>query len=55
VSQLLAPEQAKKMIFLTAGAFTPKARHFLAETANEHLDKPFDPGNLRAIVQRHLR
>jgi two-component system cell cycle sensor histidine kinase/response regulator CckA len=49
------PEQAKRMIFLTAGAFTPKASQFLAEAPNEHLDKPFDPADLRAIVQRHLR
>jgi CheY-like chemotaxis protein/anti-sigma regulatory factor (Ser/Thr protein kinase) len=51
----VAPEQADRMIFLTGGAFTAKARHFLSETPKEHLDKPFDPANLRAIVQRFLR
>jgi CheY-like chemotaxis protein len=51
----VAPEQADKMIFLTGGAFTPKARHFLSETPKEHLEKPFEPANLRAIVQRYLR
>jgi PAS domain S-box-containing protein len=51
----VAPEQADRMIFLTGGAFTPKARHFLSETPKEHLEKPFDPANLRAIVRRYLR
>jgi hypothetical protein len=37
------------------GAFTAKARHFLSETPKEHLEKPFDSANLRAIVQRYLR
>jgi hypothetical protein len=43
------------MIFVTGGAFTAKARHFLSETPKEHLEKPFDSANLRAIVQRYLR
>ncbi|MCU1280788.1 MAG: Sensor protein, partial [bacterium] len=51
----VAPEQASRMIFLTGGAFTAKARHFLSETPKEHIEKPFDPTNLRAIVQRYLR
>jgi CheY-like chemotaxis protein len=51
----IVPEQASRMIFLTGGAFTAKARQFLSETPKEHLEKPFDPANLRAIVQRYLR
>ncbi len=51
----VAPEQANRMIFLTGGAFTAKARQFLSEVPKEHLEKPFDPANLRAIVQRYLR
>ncbi|HEX7671357.1 MAG TPA: response regulator, partial [Polyangiaceae bacterium] len=50
----IAPEQADKMIFLTGGAFTAGARRFLAETAREHLEKPFEPAALRAILQRRL-
>jgi CheY-like chemotaxis protein len=53
--QSVAPAQANKMLFLTGGAFTAKARQFLAETPNEHLEKPFDSVNLRAVVQRHLQ
>jgi CheY-like chemotaxis protein/anti-sigma regulatory factor (Ser/Thr protein kinase) len=52
---LVAPEQASRMIFMTGGAFTAKARSFLSETPKEHIEKPFDAGNLRAIVQRYLR
>jgi two-component system cell cycle sensor histidine kinase/response regulator CckA len=52
---LVAPDQANRMIFVTGGAFTAKARHFLSETPKEHLEKPFDSANLRAIVQRYLR
>ena len=51
----IAPEQAAKMIFITGGAFTTKALQFLSETTREHIEKPFHPANLRAIVQRHLR
>jgi PAS domain S-box-containing protein len=52
---LVAPEQADRMIFITGGAFTEKARAFLSETPKEHLEKPFYSANLRAIVQRYLR
>jgi CheY-like chemotaxis protein len=51
----IAPDQAERMIFLTGGAFTPNARRFVSESGNEHLEKPFSPSNLRAIVQRFLR
>jgi PAS domain S-box-containing protein len=52
---LVSPEQADRMIFVTGGAFTEKARAFLSETPKEHLEKPFYSANLRAIVQRYLR
>jgi two-component system cell cycle sensor histidine kinase/response regulator CckA len=52
---LVAPAQASRMIFLTGGAFTARARSFLSETAIEHIEKPFDPVNLRAVVHRYLR
>jgi len=51
----VVPEQADRMIFVTGGAFTEKARRFLSETPKEHLEKPFLSANLRAIVQRYLR
>ncbi len=51
----VAPDQANRMIFLTGGAFTARARQFLSETPKEHIEKPFDPANLRAVVRRYLR
>ena len=51
----VAPEQADRMVFMTGGAFTEKAQRFLAEPLKEHLEKPFDPVNLRAIVRLHVR
>jgi len=52
---LLSPEQAQAMIFVTGGAFTEKTRSFLSDIPKEHIEKPFDAANLRAIVQRYLR
>ena len=51
----VAPEQANRMIFLTGGAFTESGRHFLTDPPREHIEKPFDASNLRAIVGRYLR
>jgi CheY-like chemotaxis protein len=52
---IVAPELAKKMMFLTGGAFTEKAQSFLAEPPKEHIEKPFDATNLRSIVNRCLK
>ena len=49
------PALAKRMIFLTGGAFTDKARKFLDDTLVDHIEKPFDAANLRMVVQRHLK
>jgi CheY-like chemotaxis protein len=50
----VAPDQATRMIFMTGGAFTPAARLFLSDPSREHIEKPFDHVDLRAIVRRHL-
>ena len=46
------PEQAKRMVFMTAGAFTPRARAFLESVINPRLEKPFDPLVLRVLIER---
>jgi signal transduction histidine kinase len=46
-----APREAEKMIFLTGGTFTPRAQNFLDSVPNLRLEKPFDPKQLRAIIQ----
>ncbi|HLG18695.1 MAG TPA: response regulator [Bdellovibrionota bacterium] len=47
-------DQADRMIFLTGGAFTPRARDFLVRVNNQRVEKPFDPKNLRSIVSDRL-
>jgi hypothetical protein len=43
------------MIFLTGGAFTASARDFLDDTRCTCLDKPFEPQDLRALVNERVR
>jgi hypothetical protein len=43
------------MIFLTAGAFTTRAREFLDETKNVVVHKPVTVTALRAIVSDRVR
>lgn len=39
------------MVFVTSGAFTPDAKAFLDQVANERFEKPFEPKVLRALIQ----
>jgi len=50
-----APEFAERIIFLTGGAFTVKAREFLDRVPNPRLEKPFDLPALRALVNARVR
>jgi CheY-like chemotaxis protein len=50
-----APEETKKIVFLTGGAFAPLARQFLDSVPNVHLEKPFVPEKLRHVVRDHLQ
>jgi len=49
-----APHVAKRMVFLTAGAFTEKTRAFLASGEVEWLDKLCEPDHLRDVVRQHV-
>jgi len=49
-----APEETKKIVFLTGGAFALQARQFLDSVPNMQLDKPFLPEKLRHVVRDHL-
>jgi CheY-like chemotaxis protein len=51
----LAPDQARRMVFVTGGAITTRARDFVATTRNEVVEKPFDVAKLRDVVQRHMQ
>jgi CheY-like chemotaxis protein len=48
----LAPDQAERMVFLTGGAFTTRARAFLAH--RPFLEKPFDLRALEALVRERV-
>ena len=50
----LHPGLAKKVVFITGGAFTPEAHTFLDRVRNERVAKPFDSRELRKTVQRFV-
>ncbi len=50
----VAPEQAARMVFMTGGAFTERARAFLERVQNPRLEKPFSIQNLRLIIRSVL-
>jgi CheY-like chemotaxis protein len=51
----IAPDHAARILFLTGGAFTPRAREFFDTTDNRRLEKPFEPKVLRETVSMMLR
>jgi PAS domain S-box-containing protein len=48
------PQLTERVIFLSGGAFTQRARRFLETNTNLQLDKPFDASELRALVNARL-
>jgi PAS domain S-box-containing protein len=44
------PDYAERVVFMTGGAFSEKARSFLARTKHRVLQKPVDLAQLRAVV-----
>jgi len=46
---------ARRMAFMTGGAYTPDARRLLAKSPNPCIDKPFGPAELTSIVDQILR
>jgi DNA-binding response OmpR family regulator len=48
------PTEARKVVFLTGGAFTPALQAFLSTVPNRRIDKPFDVMSLKATVRAHL-
>jgi PAS domain S-box-containing protein len=51
----IAPELGDRMVFLTGGAFTTRARQFLSAIAGEHVEKPFELASLRKLVRRYVK
>jgi signal transduction histidine kinase len=47
----ISPSQADRMVFVTGGAFTVRAREFLESVSNPRLGKPFDVEALVELVR----
>ncbi len=52
--EALAPEQAKRVIFVTGGASTPETKAFLAGVGQPVLMKPFAPAALLELIEQRL-
>lgn len=50
--RIAKPGFEAKFVFMTGGAFTPKARDFLESVQAEHIEKPFSLRELRTLVNR---
>ena len=53
--QKTRPEIAERMVFVTGGAFSAKARDFLENTKNRCLQKPYDVKEVRAAIRERLQ
>jgi PAS domain S-box-containing protein len=51
----VAPEQTERVIFVSGGAFTPRAREFLDRVPNARVEKPIDFQNLRVLIRNLVR
>jgi signal transduction histidine kinase len=51
---IVAPDQARRMIFLTGGAFTASARAFYDKVPNPKAEKPLQQKDLLALIARTL-
>ncbi|MBC8085881.1 MAG: PAS domain S-box protein [Phycisphaerae bacterium] len=49
-----APDAARRLLFMTGGAFTPEAREFVARSGITCIEKPFDVALLRSSVHNFL-
>jgi CheY-like chemotaxis protein len=48
--QAISGDLAKRVVFMTGGAFTAESHEFLSRLPNTWLEKPFDIGELRELV-----
>jgi hypothetical protein len=44
------PALAARVVFVTGGAFTPRASEYVARVGNLRIEKPFDAANLAKLV-----
>jgi CheY-like chemotaxis protein len=50
-----APALARKVVFMTGGAFTPRARELLERVPNRRVEKPFELSELSAALEKVTR
>jgi CheY-like chemotaxis protein len=50
-----APDVARRILFMNAGAFTPRARAFVESVGDRCFDKPIDVERVREFVRRGTR
>jgi CheY-like chemotaxis protein len=50
----IRPGLADQIIFMSGGAFTPRARAFLEKVPNRRIEKPIDANRLRRLVEEAL-
>ena len=50
----VAPEQARRVVMMTGGAFTPRSEEFLSSLDRPHLTKPLTLEGLHAAIQKAL-
>ena len=48
------PAIARRLVFMTGGAFTAKAKSFLSGVTNERIDKPFSLVQVTQLVDRYV-
>ncbi|WP_052420627.1 PAS domain S-box protein [Hyalangium minutum] len=48
--ETVRPEVVRRMVFMSAGAFTARAARFLEDHASRRIEKPFDPVRVRAFL-----
>lgn len=49
-----APEQARRVVFMTGGAFTPDVAGYLEKAGTRRLEKPFDADELGELVAGYV-
>jgi CheY-like chemotaxis protein len=50
-----APDQARKLVFMTGGVFTQNARIYLDKASNLSIEKPFRAPLIQSVVQKLLQ
>jgi CheY-like chemotaxis protein len=50
----ISPQEAERVVFMTGGVFSARSRDFVETIKNRCIDKPFDIGQLMALIQERM-